>query len=116
MAKIYNYQDFQYWLDRDLLHRKPDCIQWIPGPIKVGEDAVYMFSLYTDTNRYTITARIPFNEESEGYLGCTSMSRKARPGEDWFRGSDLADGPFKPGTWSRILASIVAYELQSVKL
>lgn len=49
-----------------------------------------------------------------GGLGCTASSRKPRAGEDWHRGSDLADGPLSEDTWRRILADIVSYEMVKV--
>ena len=37
-----------------------------------------------------------------------------RAGEDWNRGSDLADGQLTEATWHRILADIVSYEVVKV--
>ena len=64
---------------------------------------------YTDQFKYKIYA----NDRStdEGYLGCQVTARKMRPGEDWTRGNDLADGPFTEETWLTILRTIVNYEL-----
>lgn len=69
--------------------------------------------IYTDTNRYSITAH-EGNAEKQSYLGCVASSRKPRAGEDWTRGRDLADGPFTEETWRKILADIVSYELVRV--
>lgn len=77
----------------------------------------YKFYLYTNNNKYAIYARCHYlgtSQEQPGYLGCVAQSRKYRPGENWFRGSDLADGPFSEKTWRKILADIVSYELQDV--
>lgn len=60
--------------------------------------------LYTDHHKYAISA-------TEKYLGCTSSNRKQRAGENWNRGSDLADGAFSEETWRKILHDIVGYEL-----
>lgn len=67
------------------------------------------FCFYTDQFKYKIYA----NDRStdDGYLGCQVTARKMRPGEDWTRGNDLADGPFNYATWLRILSTIVNYEL-----
>jgi hypothetical protein len=64
---------------------------------------------YTEDNKYSITAID--RKEDDGYLGCGVTSRKSRAGEEYFRGNDLADGPFTKETWDRILLSIVNYEL-----
>lgn len=63
--------------------------------------------LFTDNYTYTIRA-------TENYLGCGVSCRKPRPGEDWTRGNDLADGRFCRETWDKILKDIIAYELVSI--
>ena len=63
--------------------------------------------IYTVTHRYFISA-------GPDYLGCIASTRAPRPGEDWTRGNDLADGKFNHETWVSILTDIVAYELQPV--
>jgi len=63
--------------------------------------------LYTDGHSYHITA-------TNGYLGCGVSCRKPRPGEDWTRGSDLADGGLDDTTWNRILRDIIVYELKTI--
>lgn len=77
------------------------------GPI--GGATEHVVALYTDNNKYMITAR--WGEGSYGYLGCCSMARKPRAGEEQHRGADLSDGPFTYETWFRILADIVSYEM-----
>lgn len=72
-----------------------------------GEDYVRA-KLYTDGHIYYVRAH------ENGYLGCVVSARKPRPGEDWTRGSDLADGKLDAETWNRILRDIVAYELKSI--
>jgi hypothetical protein len=47
--------------------------------------------------RITITFVAPTAEKPRGYLGATS-SYPPLPGEDWERGSDLADGPANEDT------------------
>ena len=102
-----------------------------------GETTTYRIRLYTEVNRYTITVRGPGPrpgpmsflpgdmakepnrgsqaiEIDNGYLGCIATCRKARAGEDWQRGNDLADGPLTEETWRRIIADIVSYELARV--
>ena len=64
--------------------------------------------LYTDGCCYCIAAT------DSGYLGCVVSARKPRPGDDWTRGNDLADGKLDEETWNRILRDIVAYELKSI--
>jgi hypothetical protein len=67
------------------------------------------FCFYTESNRYKIYAID--RKEDDGYLSCQVTARKARAGEDWFRGNDLPDGPFTIETWNKILECIVKYEL-----
>lgn len=64
-------------------------------------------SIYTEGNRYIIVA-------TPQYLGCQVETRKPRPGEDWNRGNDLADGNFSEETWLSILKDIIAYELKDI--
>jgi len=69
--------------------------------------------LFTETNSYAITA-FPPEKNFNGYLGCTTNSRKPRAGESWTRGNDLADGEFSKDTWIKILGDIVGYELVKI--
>jgi len=69
--------------------------------------------LYTAINRYSIVAKFR-GDDKPGYLGCIAQSRKARTGEDWFRGNDLPDGDLSEDTWQRILVGILRYELQTI--
>lgn len=66
----------------------------------------YKVCFNTSENTYYVTA-IP-----KRYLGCVVVSRKARVGENWFRGNDLRDGRWSKATWQKILLDIVAYELE----
>ena len=65
--------------------------------------------LYTGDYCYQIIAK-------ETYLGCGVTARRARPGEDWNRGSDLPDGKFSWETYNRIMSGIVGYELKEIAL
>ena len=67
------------------------------------------FYLYTSKHKYMFVAIE--RENKAGYLGCQVKTRKQRAGEDWFRGNDLADGPFNKKTWNDILNSIIRYEI-----
>ena len=100
--------NLQKWIDRDIPRSKCDVVLACGT---VGGYEEYKFYIYTDNNKYAIYA----NEKTDkGYLGCMSQSRRHRPGEDWFRGNDLPDGPLNESTWRKILAAIVRYELQDV--
>jgi len=70
------------------------------------------YKLYTTQHIYSIIACD--RDWDEGYLGCTVATRKPLAGEDWNRGSDLADGKFTMGTWIKILEDIVGYELEPI--
>jgi hypothetical protein len=81
--------------------------RWSQRVISVSElKRGYKVRLYTANHIYYITA-IP-----QKYLGCIVVSRRARVGEDWFRGNDLRDGKWSRATWQKILADIVSYELE----
>lgn len=70
-----------------------------PGPIAEGFRAI----ITTPQHFYTIIVK-------PTYLGCGVSNIKPDPGEDWLRGSDLADGAPTRGTWERIKADIVRVE------
>lgn len=74
-----------------------------------GTEIKRKFYLYTNAHKYMIVAID--RENDKGYLGCQVSTRKQRAGEDWFRGNDLADGPFNKDTWNNILNSIIRYEI-----
>ena len=82
--------------------------KWAPD---VAGGVQQRIALFTDNNEYQIVARFGC---AQTYLSCMAKSRKPRAGEDWHRGSDLADGQFTYETWFRILAEIVSYELVPV--
>jgi len=104
MAKIIEnpgYKEDLKTFIHELEHWKSNKALW-----EYHEDRVRV-KLFTDGHEYSISA-------TPGYLGCGVSTRKPRPGEDWARGNDLADGEFSEGTWLRILKDIVAYELKSI--
>ena len=74
--------------------------------LKNTEDR-FTIRIYTDRNVYRISA-------SNTYLGCTSGTRKPRPGESWARGNDLPDGNFLEKTFFSILGAILFYEIKDI--
>jgi len=62
------------------------------------------YIICTDNHRYSISA-------TPWYLGCIASTTFYRPGEDWTRGNDLPDGPFRYETWLHIKDAIIRYEL-----
>jgi len=100
MAKDYKEQ-LREWLEELDKWGRGDKVLW-----EYGEDFARA-KIYTDGNEYNIRAHAD-------YLGCIVNSRKPRPGEDWHRGNDLADGKLNYETWNRILRDIIAYELKSI--
>ena len=69
---------------------------------------------FTGEYEYYIRATLPKNDDV-GYLGCIVNCRKARPGETWQRGSDLADGRYCKETFDRIVCDIVSYEMKHLQ-
>jgi len=102
------------WLDKDFRFAEQGCVEVTRNhydPAKKEE--VLRFNIYTEVNRYSISAIIK-DGCNDGYLGCTASCRKPRAGETWGRGRDLSDGPFSEETWRKILSDIVSYELVKV--
>lgn len=80
-------------------------------------ETVARYMLYTRTNRYSIKAverEGGPTETRSSYLGCIANCRMPRAGENWTRGSDLADGELTEATWHRILGDILSYEMVKV--
>lgn len=72
----------------------------------------FVVRIYTLLNSYQIKA-VSREADDSDYLGCTMSARRARPGEDWTRGNDLADGPLTRSTLMRIYEDIIACEISS---
>ncbi len=109
-------KDLRSWMVRDLARfgKLEDHLQDEGSERdQVTLDVTWRFAIYTDNNRYNITA-IVRGVGKKCYLGCISSSRKPRAGEDWTRGRDLADGDLSEKTWHQILADIVSYEMVRV--
>ena len=120
-------RDLRTWMVRDLLrpniqiHNPRGTQVAITGPVDNGigvvpieadEPGIFRASFFTATNQYRIYA--VERPHGKSYMGCTSLSRRARPGEDWQRGNDLPDGPLTEETWQAILAGVVRYEAQRI--
>lgn len=109
--------DFEAQMRNDLRRWTSNGIEELPTPHLVvdGNDIVSKrWRIYTDINAYTFSASMGHPGSMRTYLGCISTCRKPRAGEDWSRGSDLADGPLSLETWHRILADIVSYEMVKI--
>lgn len=106
----------------------PDFMRWLEELSRFGGNPIDAMVLnesphplakatfYTEKHRYTITARPDAKTESaeeydSGYLGATVSKRQPWAGEDWTRGNDLADGPYRAKTWHQILADIIGHEM-----
>ena len=124
----------------ELKREAPDLYGWLQSIVKVdyvGKKVLMFMSkkgtsgdksdrrlvvyLYTDNHVYAISGRprtLPtaLRSGDGGYLGCVASSRKPRVGEDWTRGSDLADGDWNQETWDKIVRSIVSYELKDLEI
>jgi len=99
------------WIKELIFPGNPDnFIQEISGQGGDGE-IVRKFCLYTNENKYFITAIERTGGDKRSYLGCQVNTRKHRAGEDWTRGNDLPDGTFTRKTWNMIINAIVNYEL-----
>ena len=79
--------------------------------IEDKEEGRFFIRFFTFKNRYTINVKLPNNDDSKGYMGCGASSRMQRAGEDWNRGSDLADGDLSSTTWAKILCDVISYEI-----
>lgn len=97
----YEMQEKVFWKNDYECHNGSSKVVYV-GHVKI----------YTRTNVYTI--RCKSQEGTKGYLGCGVNSRKSLAGEEHFRGSDLADGPFNETTWNRIKGDIIRYELVKI--
>ena len=68
----------------------------------------------TTKNNYFINFHARQSVDRDDYLGMTSSSRLARPGENWLRGNDLPDGKFCKETFDRMMDAVLMYELREV--
>ena len=105
MLKFLGFGELKTWLDCIGRYLNEDTNSLI-----LKSDGYINIVLYTDYNKYNITARIPFGKDT-GYLGCTCSNRRERFNEDWVRGNDLHDGRYNIETWIGILGDIVSTEL-----
>ena len=103
---------FNEWITELVYPGKVEDFIKVIKEFKYEQDLNKEFIFYTYEYKYRIYC-IERNS-NEGYLGCQVSARKTRPGEDWIRGNDLADGPFTKETWNKILSRIVNYELREL--
>ena len=103
-----DFSDLGEWLKP--LCRYTKLEDFITGDYKENR---LLLTLFTKDHQYSISAHLPI-EGDAGYLGCVACTRKPRAGEDWNRGSDLADGSYSKETLERIAYDIIAYELVKV--
>jgi len=109
----------------ELINMFPELARWLNAIIGRFERAALIFyhkdtkrvviKLFTELHSYHIVARRRDRknkgEKDLGYLGCTASTRKPLVGENWTRGSDLADGIYSEQTWINILCDIIGYEM-----
>lgn len=114
----------------ELTHIFPELARWLKAIIARFEKAALIFyhkdtkrvviKLFTETHTYSISARRKDRknkgEKDLGYLGCQASTRKPRVGENWTRGTDLADGIYSEQTWINILCDIVGYEMKPLDI
>lgn len=122
MASI---QDVIAWVERDLSRfgKVRDHVNCVTTS-STHAPTELSITIYTDIHRYVIRAHDAPQREPDppgagrdhdgSYLGCSASGRKTRAGEDWHRGSDLADGMLCDWTWHRILSDIVSYEMVKI--
>lgn len=105
-------------IEEILLNEGKTLLVWLSENSYIDESKIQVIrnmpdsmaiQIYTNDHYYRINAK-------ETYLGCTSSTRRNRPGETWNRGSDLADGPFTKDTFHKIMGDIVGYELKKIAL
>ncbi len=113
------YIDLASWLQTISRHQPKECILIL---LPNDSDGIKI-RFYTNDHIYSIFAKLPGSKPREkdqkeylGYLGCVVSTRKARTGEYWNRGNDLADGPYNFDTWTKIMEDIIGYELQRIKI
>ena len=82
--------------------------------VKVESDTpeLYRIRIFTRTSVYAIVAK---KTGERSYLGCQATLRYWQPGENWNRGSDLADGPLNREIFVEILGDIVTHEMALIE-
>lgn len=103
---------FKNWLSNIARYGNVDSIFLI---FKYCEAGRYGCRFYTDSHSYHIAIRLP-TDDSRGYAGCISSTRKYRVGEMWNRGNDLPDGKYLKKTFNKIEKGIIRYELKNLQL
>ena len=79
------------------------------------KENTFKIKLWTSNYQYSIVA-IPTKLNKISYLGCTMSTRISRVGENWDRGSDLADGEFSEETFNKIIYDIISCEINHLEL
>ena len=97
------------WLDELIYPGNIEEFIQITKDVKKDDEHIKEMYFYTEEHKYRIYA--VDRKKDEGYLGCSVVTRKTRPGENWVRGNDLPDGLFVKTTWDNILTRIISYEL-----
>lgn len=110
-GSLEEYKDFFNWIKK-ISRNIPDFIS-NKALFKKDKDVINLV-IYTETNSYSINARLPENNNN-GYLGCVLNRRKSLVGEDWTRGADLADGDYKEETFIKIMGDIISHELKDIE-
>ena len=116
------FEEFDNWLSWIHPHKYHKIDNYIEVAEEGKEDYDYKrVQIYTNEHTYSIVAHLPIPNKKRadgspdhGYLGCIMSNRKPRPGEDWTRGIDLADGPYSEKTWHEILGDIIGMELERI--
>lgn len=81
----------------------------LPAELKARCTRVLKVAIYTKHHQYTLV--VNYHPKTISWLMASAVNRYSRAGEDWQRGSDLADGPLCRETWNRIMMDILSYEL-----
>jgi len=113
-----------------LIKNNEELYRWLKGIAKYGnidrtmlmfkniqrktKDETIRIRFFTENNVYCIVAIK--REGKRDYLGCTMSCRKALPGENWTRGSDLPDGSYSKETFDKIIRAIIRWEMKNLHL
>jgi len=107
---LQEFPDLRKWLEEISRYKKIKDFVFISD---YKEKELIKLKVYTKDHYYAISAHLP-SEKKKGYLGCIGQVRKARAGEDWLRGRDLADGSYSKETWQELKDDVIAFELVKV--